>query len=685
MKINKITVVRSKSNPDVDTDIGSFNNKSKDDIIKYLEDKYFGNVAHVGNINYYSLKSAIRDLATVREIPAQEKFICTNEIDNNLTLEDNIKRSKTIKDFFKKYPDMKPEVEMLVGAVSSTSVHAGGIIIGNAKYPLKRYCGLQRSEGNNTMATIWDKDDIAQIGYIKYDLLGLSAASKLHQIRILLGKNPYIDYEPIDDLDVFRNIALTAKNTNIFQFESGLGKKALLELLPMSIDELSNASGIIRIVKSEQGRILYDNYKKAVEQIQTGDPDLWKKKLRKEIKNDFNYKCLENILSTTYGVLIYQEQIAEMVKQFSRGKKTFTDGNIFRKALDKFGDKYNKTDPNTMQGNVQWLKEWHTDFIKIIKDPILSFIEEDGEKSKNKIIQDFLNFNLDENNHLPIPKHGILGMIITASAYIFSRLHSIAYSHTSYWFMYHKHYNPLEFWLSALIVDGGNTDDVVTYINAMKHESGLNILPPDINRSGAGFTIDKEFNTIRFGLSSIKNVGEKALESIINIRKKGEFKSIKDFCDRIDGRVVNKRVVESLLFAGCFDLLNSNNRLIAMSVYSALKKEEAYPETKTYLSDQEKEVLGMNIIYKSAIEKKIEDCIPLDQLEDSDDKQKIAIEIVEVLTKKTKFDKPYIMYRVKCLKSGSKGNLFSWNGVELGKEKELKIVRVIKKKGFISI
>lgn len=684
-KIKSLRIIRPKQNPDVDLDIGEYRGKSKNDIIKYLEDRYFGNVAHVGNINFYSLKSAIRDICTVREIPAQEKFACSNEINNDITLEENIKRSKTVNDFFKKYPELLDEVELLVGAVSSTSVHAGGIIIGDSRFPLKRYCGLQRSEGNNTLATIWPKDDIAQLGYVKIDLLGLSAASKLHEIRMLVGQDPYSDEEGVDDPEVFRNIAIAAKNTNIFQFESGLGKKALLELLPMNIEELSNASGIIRIVKSEQGRILYENYKTAVEQVQGGDSDSWQEKLRSEIRNDFNFECVRDILKTTYGVLIYQEQLAEMSAKLSKGKKTFTDGNLFRKALDKFGDKYNKTDPNSMQGDVDWLKNWHTDFIKIIKEPILDYLEEDGYKSKSKVVQDFLHFRLNDKGELPIPKHGILGMIITASAYIFSRLHAVAYSHISYWFMYHKYYNPIEFWLAALIVDGTNSDDVVTYINAMKMESGLDVLPPDINKSDAIFNVDKDLGLIRFGLSSIKNVGDKALETIINTRKKGSFKDIADFVSRIDGRTVNKRVVENLIFAGCFDFYNTN-RLVVFSEFARLRDEENnYPNTNKFLSEKEQEILGLNIVHLNPIQKKIFDCIPFEELEESSERQKVAIEIVEVCDKVTKANKPYIMYKVRCLKSGAKFNIFDWNMLNIGKEKDLKIVRILKRNNFIQL
>jgi DNA polymerase-3 subunit alpha len=686
MKIKSIKIVRGKSQPDIDTDMSSYNGKSKDDVIKYLENKYHGNVAHVGNINFYSLKSAIRDLCTVKEIPAQYKFACTKEIDDNLTLSQNIQRSKTIRDFFKTYPELKDEVELLVGAVSATSVHAGGIIIGDAKYPLRRYCGLQRSENNSTMATIWTKDEVAQLGYVKYDLLGLSAAAKMHQIRILLGQDPYTDFEEIDDPEVFRNIAMTAKNVNVFQFESGLGKKALLELLPMNINELSNASGIIRVVKSAQGRALYESYKKAVEQVQSGDKDSWMIKLRKEVKNDYNFKCLAKILENTYGVLIYQEQLAQFVQYLSKGKKNFTDGNLFRKALDKFGDKHGR-DVNAIQGDVEKLKAWHTDLMKLLKENILEYLEEDGLKSKDPVVQDFLNFNLDADNNLPVPTKGILGMIITAAAYIFSRLHSIAYSHTSYWFMYHKYYNPLEFWLSALIVDGGNSEDVVNYINAMRTESGLEILPPDINKSDAQFNIDKELEAIRFGLGSIKNLGDKALQSIISIRKKAPFKDFADFCKRVEARVINKRVIESLIFSGCFDGFNPN-RFEVYDEYYALRKETPeveFQRTKAVLSDKEREYLGLNIVYISAIQKKIADCVDMSDMEDDDfERQKVAVEIVKIHEKVTKNGKPYLMYSVRCLKSSSKHNIFCWNKQDLGKEGDMKILTVLRKNGFIS-
>lgn len=683
MQIKNIVIKRPKALPDIDTDFGEYNGKSKNNIIKFLEEKYHGNVAHVGNISYYSVKSAIGDICTVREIPAQEKFACTKEVDNNLTLEQNIAKSKVIKDFFRKYPELYDEVDLLCGAVQKISVHAGGVILGDNQYPLMRFCGLQRSENNSTLATIWPKDEVSQIGYVKYDLLGLSAASKIHYIRTLLGENPYEDFEDLEDLEVFRNIGMVGKNVNIFQFESALGKKALLELLPTSIDELSNASGIIRVVKSEQGRALYESYKKAVEEVQSGDKESWKKKLRKEIKNDYNYNCLVDILSNTYGVLIYQEQLAQFVEKLSKGKKNFTDGNLFRKALDKFGDKHGR-DVSIIQGDVEKLKAWHNDLMKILKDNILDYLKEDGIESSDKTVRDFLNFKLDKDNHLPVPTKGLLGMIITAAAYIFSRLHSIAYSHISYWCMYHKHYNPLEFWLSALIVDGKEQEDVITYINAMKSETGLDVLPPDINKSDSIFNIDKEAETIRFGLASIKNVGEKALNNILIARKKAPFKDIEDFYNRIDKSAVNKRVVENLIYAGAFDFYKPRTEVF--EEYCELRGEQIQTiDDKKYLSEKEKEVLGLNIVYKSAIEKKIIDCIAFDQLEDSAIRQKVAVEFLEVVEKLTKNNKPYLMYKVRDLKSNTKGNIFDWNKLNLGKKGDLKILNIIKRNGFLQI
>lgn len=640
----------------------------------------------IGNRSIYAGKSAIRDLSAVYEISASEYQIASKEFNNERTVDENIHNSKNIKEFFEKYPFMKDKVERLVGTVSSLGIHAGGVVISDAKrgYSLTKCCALQRPAEDGRIATLWTKKEAEQIGLIKYDILGVSATSIIHHCKDIVGLDPYVDSP--EDPEVFKDIVLGKKHKNIFQFESDLGKRAFEDFMPMNIMELANASGIIRVVGSEAGREIYDTYKKNIESYQQGDEDAWKDHLREEIFETKNYDIAEKILAESYGVLIYQEQLAFLVQQFSDGEKGFVDGNKVRKLLDKLG---NKGSIAEKQGDPEALKIWHDEFMEIMHEYVFPYIGRDGLTNPNKDVQDFIQFNLTKDNLLPIPKGGIVSWFISASAYLFSKLHAISYSVNTYNMMYLKHYYPLEFWTASLISDQGESDKVKNYIASIKAEENIKILSPCVNKSDFNFTYyhkgDKKY--IRYGLNGIYGFN-KAGEVIMNERiKNGPFESIEDFTIRVKSRTITKKIYNILFYIGAFDSFGDTEHIFDELVRLDKLNDDVDIDEEAFLINEDK-FLGVNIKYIHPLLETAHFYTSLpDILEGS--RNQIVCKIIKIYSKTTRGGKPYKMLRVQCMNSYEVSNIFVWDNDMVGHlklvEGKICILSIKKSKDFLQL
>jgi DNA polymerase-3 subunit alpha len=671
--------------PDIDSDLYALptqNFDAREFIITYLAKKYGSDhIAYIGNRLIYKLKSAIRDISQVYEIPSNEMFKCSKAISDEFSLDVNIRRYKEVKEFFTTYPELKKLVEQITGTTSALGVHAGGVIISDKQYPLSRNVGLQRQSGALN-ATCWTKDEIAQLGYIKYDFLGLKAAGQIHLCKTLTGHDPYTLYQ-FNLEDVFANTVLKGNNSNVFQFESNLGKKCFTELLPVSIDDLSNASGLIRVLGSEEGRQMYDSYKENVIDLQTNpnsDP-MWEERLRDEVTDEETFQICRKVLEKTYGILIYQEQLSFLVRDISRGKHTFVDGNNVRKMLGKLLKNHGHL--QDLQGSRETMKAWHTDFMKVFDVYFRPFLP-DSIYTKQDI--DFLDFNLDDDNRLRVPMKGIVSWLVMCSVYIFSRLHSIAYSINTYEQLYQKYYHPKEFWLSVLICDYNSADDIRDTLAAIRGETSIQVLPPDINLSDFFFKL--EGDNIRFGLGSIMSLGKSA-EAIVEIREQGgAFTSLEDFLKRIKGhRSITSKTIKNLLFVGAFNMFGTEKELFAYFEKNEVKMINFEPEEKTFnireQSGMENKLIGCNITYLDPIMKKAKQYTPLHELPDKF-ATFMAVKIVKNLKKKTKTGKDYIMNSVVDLNSNKAFNVFNWDMKEYG-ESQCAIMKVYKNGDFISV
>ena len=654
-------------------------------MIEYLANKYGSNhCSFVGNRLVYSPKSAVRDLGQVWGVPAFETQKATKEYNADLDVEGNIKRSKAVREFFGAHPELAPRVDRLTGTVSALSIHAGGVLLSRADASVRDNVALQRTQAEGRVATLWTKDEVAGLGFIKYDILGLTAAGVVHAARESLGLDPYED--AAEEPEVFQDVVLGNKHRNIFQFETQIGQKAFADLMPRSIMEIANASSILRVIGSGSGRELYATYKQAVEQVQLGDDKWWRDRLKDELDDGFVRSTCERVLASTYGVLMYQEQLANLVVELSGGRKTFVDGNRFRKLLDKHKKKHGTVDE--CQGDKDLLQKWHADFMVLLHEFVLPFAGKDGLDTEDSVLRRFLDFKLNTDNMLPVPTRGLVGWIISASAYLFSVLHAIAYSVNTYNTMWLKHHHPLEFWTAYLACERGDSDKVRGIISAITAESAgkIEVTPPDVNLSGVDFTPiadGKGGGKLVFGLGSIAGIGKAALAIIAEREAKGKFKDLKDFYTRSKAmRAVTRKTLWVLAMSGAFSGFGELEEVLAG--FDKIGADiEAAPDNQTDMAKLEAKLLGVNLTFAHPIERTAGNYVPLTDLVDGAT-ETVAVRIVKVFKKLTKKGKPYCMYRIQCLNSGASANVFDWFNKDLAAD-DCHVFRLSKRNDFIQL
>jgi DNA polymerase-3 subunit alpha len=656
---------------DVDFSANPITGLDRHAIFQHLQKKFNKgkdvHIALVGTRTVYSIKSALRDVGRTYDIPPSEIFAVTKVIDEDRTVEDNARKIPQFKKFVDKYPDAVRIASQISGVTSNFGVHAGGIVISGDNYPIQKYVPLQRS-ASQMPATLYDKDELqGECGFIKYDILQVTALSQIQYVKNLLGDEEiYKDYEEIPE--PFSLVPL-GHHKNIFQFESGLGKRCFNELKMNSIYDLSNASGMIRQMGTEGGRAMYEKYKI----FSTNDDNFWREQLKNEVSSQ-TFSIIEPILARTYGVLIYQEQLSSMVEKLSKGKYTFGDGNDVRKKLGKMVGKHGLVD--SLQGKRDKLKAWHTDVMDVLNKYLIPFLHEDDLTDETK---KFINFELEKGDFLAIPEIGIINWFVIGSTYLFSVIHSVAYSIVSYNQLYQKYFYPTEFWLSALHC--GSKDDIQNYISGAKNESKIQILPPNINNSEISFSKEGD-RKIRFGLGYIAGL-DKAAVAIINERNKnGPFKSTKDLMTRMKGeRSFTKKIIENLIFCEAMPEPSKD----AYEIYCREKNLEndlGWTEKEM----RRREVDSLSVAISNDPFKKIKDLsgtVSVDSILDGTS-ELCAFVVNSVTDKKTKTNKSYKLLNISCVNSGTSTNLFLWD-VSLSVGASDSFVAYLKRKdGFLS-
>jgi DNA polymerase-3 subunit alpha len=501
------------SMPDIDLD---FCFERRGEILEYARERYGReSVGQIITFGTLKARAAFRDVARTLRVEMGDVERLTKLIPSgpafSVTLEEagekvpEVKAAAAQDERIRKVLELGSRIE---GLARHASVHAAGVVI--APGPLTDYvpvCTAPDSKSDqDAIITQYDMSGIEHVGMLKIDLLGLKTLTVLHDATRMVAERHgvTIDLEnpDLDDPKVYA-LLRSGRTAGIFQFESPLATDCLRSMKCDCFDDLVATNALLRPGPLDTGMYLvYINRK------------LGREKVR------FPHPALEEILAPTYGVIVYQEQVMRIANVLAG--YSLAEADVLRKAVGK---------------------------------KIKELIEEELEKFMERAVARGHDRRVIED---------IAAQIETFGRYGFNKSHSVAYSILSYQTAWFKAYYPAEFMASLLSSEIGNTDRVVQYINEAR-ELGLQVLAPDVNESGYKFTVVGE-KRIRFGLGAVRNVGEGAIASIIAGRRQagGPYRTLVDLCDRIDLRLCNKRVIESLIDAGACDSLGGQrSQLVA--------------------------------------------------------------------------------------------------------------------------
>ena len=495
------------SMPDLDID---FCAEGREKVIQYVRKKYGGdsNVAQIITFGTMKAKAVIRDVGRVMNIPLSEVDKVAKLIPNtiNITLKQALEQEPALKALYdneKHIHELFDISKKLEGLCRHASVHAAGIVISDE--PLTEYVPLAKS-GDVVTTQFYDEILVDKIGLLKADFLGVRKLTVIDKalklIRETTGNDIDLTKIPMDDKKTYELLS-RGDVKGVFQVETSRGFKELLKKLkPDKFADILPLVALYRPGPLQSGMV---------------DSFINRKHGREEVT--YLHPLLEPLLKETYGVILYQEQVMRIANRLAGFSLNQADN--LRKAMGK-------KKPEIMAK---------------FKDQFMSGSLANG-----------------------IPKEiaqNIFELMEYFAGYGFNKSHSAAYAVITYQTAYLKTNYPVQYMVAQMSCEKENTDKIVEYIEDCRH-MGIEVIPPNINESYNDFTI-ADGNKIRFGLGAIKNVGDKAIESILQARGTGErFTSILDVCKRVDMRVVNKQVIESMIKSGCFDSLHDNRaRLLA--------------------------------------------------------------------------------------------------------------------------
>ena len=508
-----------RSMPDIDVD---FCIRGRDQVIQYVKQKYGSDkVAQIATFGTLKAKAAIKDVGralgfSFAETDAIAKLIPAPKQGFDYPLTDAIKMEPRLQGLMKSDPRVQNLIGhalRLEGLTRHTSTHAAGVVLSNL--PLVDYVPLYLDKDGG-IVTQFDMESVEKIGLIKFDFLGLKTLTLIHDCLKLIQASRGIEIDlnglPLDDNQTYR-LLCSGNTTGIFQLESMGIREMTVKIRPNCFEDLVAILALFRPGPLDSG--MAEEYIK-------------RKHGREKIR--YLHPSLEPILKDTYGVIVYQEQVMQIARElacYSMG-----EADILRRAMGK-------------------------------KDP------EEMASQGERFIQGARKKKIDAR------KAGeIFDQMETFARYGFNKSHSAAYALISFQTAYLKAHYPVEFMAALMSSEMGNTDKVIKNL-AECREMGIEVLPPDINESRSDFTAVG--NKIRFGLAAVKNVGEKAVEVILQSREREEgFKSLFDFCRRVDLSAVNRRVVESLIKCGAFDSTGVSRARMMAALDEAIKVGQSY-------------------------------------------------------------------------------------------------------------
>ena len=480
------------SMPDIDVD---FCIEGREKVIQYVTERYGKeNVAQIITFGTMKSRAAVRDVGRALGVPYAEVDRIAKLIPAalDMSIEQALKEEPRLKELYDKDPRITELIDnatVLEGLARHASTHAAGIVISNR--PLVDHLPLYRGTKGETV-TQYSMKCIEKIGLIKFDLLGLKTLTIIDSvIKMLRAQGITLDLTnlPLDDAKTYE--LLSSGNTSgIFQLESRGMRDLLVRLRPSKFEDIIALIALYRPGPLTSGMMEEFIRRK-------NNPSLVK----------YETALLEEVLWDTYGVIVYQEQIMKIASRLANFSQSEADA--LRKAISK--------------KIPEQLESYREQFVQ--------------GSAANGVKADIAA--------------RIYDVILRFGQYGFNKSHSAAYALVAYQTAYLKAHHYLPFMAAILTNEVNDTDSLIKYI-AECREGNVSILPPDVNESDKAFTIVEE--KLRFGLSGIKNVGDAALDSILHVRaESGPFTSFLHFCSLVDSRKVNKKVVESLIKAGCFD------------------------------------------------------------------------------------------------------------------------------------
>jgi len=509
------------SMPDIDVD---FCFERRGEVIEYIRQRYGkDSVGQIITFGTLKARAALKDVARLLRIPPGDADKLTKLIPSGpafaLTLQDALRQVTEFRELVQGNPQYERCVDLasrIEGISRHASVHAAGVVI--APGPLREYVpvctaptkGAGQTDGEDSIITQFEMGPLEKVGMLKMDVLGLKTLTVIHDavnmVRERYGRELDMDTLDLEDPKVYE-LLRHGRTGGVFQFESPLATDTLRAMKCDRFDDLVASNALLRPGPLDTGmHLVFIRRKLGQEAVTYPHPDL------------------KEVLEPTYGVITYQEQvmrIANVLAGFS-----LAEADVLRKAVGK--------------------KD-----AELIRKELGRFVERAVALGHPKKLADDLATQIE-----------------TFGRYGFNKSHSVAYSVLGYHTAWLKTYYPAEFMAALLSSEIGSTDKVVQYINEAR-ELGIEVLPPDVNESGFKFTVTGE-KRIRFGLGAVRNVGRGAIESMIAGRLEKPYTTLADFVQRVDLRLCNKRVVESLIAAGALDGLDGHRNQLTMALDEAL-------------------------------------------------------------------------------------------------------------------
>ncbi|MCA1056923.1 DNA polymerase III subunit alpha [Rossellomorea aquimaris] len=500
------------SMPDIDID---FPDHRRDEVIEYVEAKYGPlHVAQIITFGTFAAKAALRDTGRVFGLNMKEQEQLSKLVPNQLgiTLSEAYAKSKQLREFIEEnelYKRLFNTALKLEGLPRHTSTHAAGVVI--SEDPLVQWIPIQGS-ASGIHLTQYPMDILEEIGLLKMDFLGLRNLSILERIvkNIKRGRDKHfsLDRIPANDQKTFELLSKGQTN-GIFQLESDGMRNVLTRLKPTSFEDIVAVNALYRPGPMDNIPT-YINRKHGKEKVEFAHPDL------------------KPILETTYGVIVYQEQIMQIASKmagFSLG-----EADLLRRAVSK------------KKKDVLDLEREH-------------FVHGSTGKGYSKEVA-----------------NGIYDLIVRFADYGFNRSHAVAYSMIAYQLAYLKTHYP-EYFLSALLTSVvGNETKLSQYIREAKQYK-IEILPPSVNVSKFSFSVEGK-GRIRYSLGAIKGIGAQALKEIVSVRNDKPFDDLFDFCMRVSSKIINRKILENLVLAGAFDEFNIDRATLLASLDVAIQHAE---------------------------------------------------------------------------------------------------------------